>query len=189
MKDKIIIATIELINKRGLKFTMDELAARIHVSKRSLYEEFSSKTVLIGAVCQYIIGKLEAQEEAIMKDKSLPLQEKVGALLTVRPGEVENFDKDVYEDIRISYPEFWKRIEDARNNRLKRLEKMFAEAVDVGIVRPLNIKILNKLFVDTLDIFDSYKFLSSNNLTYKNTVATVLDIFFHGLLTEKGRRL
>jgi hypothetical protein len=60
--------------------------------------------------------------------------------------------------------------------------------VAAGIVRPLNIKILNKLFVDTLDIFDSYKFLSSNNLTYKNTVDTLLDIFFYGMLTDQGRQ-
>ena len=188
MRDKLIKATIELMNKHGLKFTMDELAAMVHVSKRSLYEEFASKTVLIEAVTRYIIGNLDAQEEALMANKDLSLQEKVSAILTVRPGEVENFDKDVYEDIRVSYPEFWKEIEQARNDRLKRLEKIFNDAVEQGIVRKVNIQILNKLFVDTLDIFDSYKFLSSNNLTYKNTVDMVLDIFFHGLLTDKGRR-
>ena len=188
MREKLITATIELINKHGLKFTMDELAALVHVSKRSLYEELASKTELIGAVCQYIIGNLEKQEEKLLANEDLPLQQKVVLLLTVRPGEVENFDKDVYEDIRISYPEFWREIEQARNDRLLRLEKIFDAAVAAGIVRPLNIKILNKLFVDTLDIFDSYKFLSSNNLTYKSTVDTLLDIFFYGLLTDKGRQ-
>ena len=110
MREKLITATIELINKHGLKFTMDELAALVHVSKRSLYEEFASKTELIGAVCQYIIGNLEKQEEKLLANEDLPLQQKVVLLLTVRPGEVENFDKDVYEDIRISYPEFWREI-------------------------------------------------------------------------------
>ncbi len=188
MRDKLINATIELINKHGLKFTMDELAAMVHVSKRSLYEEFASKTELIEAVVRYIIGNLDAQEEALLSNTDMSLQEKVGALLTVRPGEVENFDKDVYESIRVSYPKFWKEIEQARNDRLRRLEKILTNAVDQGLVRRLNINIVNKLFVDTLDVFDSYKFLSSNNLTYKNTVDMVLDIFFHGLLTDKGRR-
>lgn len=188
MRDKLIKATIELINKHGLKFTMDELAALVHVSKRSLYEEFTSKTVLIEAVTRFIIGNLDTQEEVILVDTNLSLQKKVSTLLTVRPGEVENFDKDVYEDIRISYPELWQEIEQARNDRLQRLEKIFNDAVAAGIVRPLNIKILNKLFVDTLGIFDSYKFLSSNNLTYKNTVDMLLDIFFYGLLTDLGRQ-
>jgi hypothetical protein len=38
---------------------------------------------------------------------------------------VENFDKDVYEDIRISYPEFWREIEQARNDRLHYAWKKF----------------------------------------------------------------
>jgi AcrR family transcriptional regulator len=80
MREKLITATIELINKHGLKFTMDELAALVHVSKRSLYEEFASKTVLIGAVCQYIIGNLETQEETSWLTGNCPAAKSPGSV-------------------------------------------------------------------------------------------------------------
>jgi hypothetical protein len=85
MREKLITATIELINKHGLKFTMDELAALVHVSKRSLYEEFASKTVLIGACASTSSATWKNRKKSSWLMKDLPLQQKVSASVNGSP--------------------------------------------------------------------------------------------------------
>ena len=45
-KERILIATIKLFNEKGLKFTMDDIAAELKISKKTIYQilKYPSKT-------------------------------------------------------------------------------------------------------------------------------------------------
>ena len=42
-KERFLEATIKVFNKKGLKFTMDDIANKLGVSKRTLYENIDIK--------------------------------------------------------------------------------------------------------------------------------------------------
>ena len=44
---KIINSTIDIFREKGVKFTMDDIANKLGVSKRTLYENINSKEVLL----------------------------------------------------------------------------------------------------------------------------------------------
>lgn len=50
MKDKILKVAEKVITRRGTKVTMDELAAALNMSKRTLYKQFASKEELIETI-------------------------------------------------------------------------------------------------------------------------------------------
>ena len=44
---KIINATIDIFREKGVKFTMDDIANKLGVSKRTLYENIDSKETIL----------------------------------------------------------------------------------------------------------------------------------------------
>ncbi len=44
LKDDILKATIQAFQKKGLKFTMDDLASLLGISKKTIYTVFMIKT-------------------------------------------------------------------------------------------------------------------------------------------------
>ena len=57
MKNKILDAVARLIEQYGLKkFTVDEVAAELHISKKTLYQYFSGKDEMIREYFEEILG-------------------------------------------------------------------------------------------------------------------------------------
>lgn len=184
MREIIIAAAVEEIKVRGLRFTMQDLAARLKVSKRSLYENFTSKEELIGALLEAVLADMERQEQKICDAGAAP-SEKLRQLLTVHPYDAEMFNKNIYEDLKRMFPRQWQLIETARLHRQQRLELLLAEGVACGELRPVNIGVVSQLLKDAFTSFTSYSFLDKNGLTYKGAMCELLDILLQGI-ARKG---
>ena len=182
MKERIMAATMEEVNIHGLKFTMNDLAKRLKISKRSLYENFPSKQDLIDSILTILLSNLEKQEKEIYQTQ-MPIIDKLKALLSILPYEAETFDKHIYEDLKTTFPEQWKKVELSRKIRMERIEKVLKVGIDAGIIRNINIYVLQEILKTSFDAFTTYRFLNSNNLTYKDAINAMLDILIHGLLT------
>ena len=74
-----------LYQERGVKFTMDELAARLRVSKKTLYEVVRSKEELIERALVYYFDAVEREQAAIREDNTLTALQKIERLLCVVP--------------------------------------------------------------------------------------------------------
>lgn len=77
MKNRIIKAFIEETHSNGIKFTMDDLAKRLGVSKRTLYENFSSKLEILEEIIALTFSEHEERSRSIREDKTLSLEEKI----------------------------------------------------------------------------------------------------------------
>ena len=58
MRDKIIDATVEEFKQNGLKFTMNDLAKRLGISKKTIYTVFESKQAVLGEAFVRTAGKV-----------------------------------------------------------------------------------------------------------------------------------
>ena len=59
MKDRLVQATLEEMESRSLKFTMDDLARKLHASKSSIYKIVDSKEDLIRLVMHWAMDKFD----------------------------------------------------------------------------------------------------------------------------------
>lgn len=50
VEEKIINQTIQLFQAKGLKFTLDELASELSISKKTIYQYFPSKEAILNEV-------------------------------------------------------------------------------------------------------------------------------------------
>lgn len=183
MRNRIIMAAVEEINLRGFKFTMSDLTKRLSISKSSLYENFSSKEELIGTILDMVLNDLRAQEKKIY-NSSLPIIEKLKAILLITPEVFEPFHNRVYDDLRLTYPEEWKKIIKFRKERMDRLADLLHQGMETGTIRRVNRSVVQQIIVSTMNDLMNYRFLAENNMTYSDAVAAMLDIVIHGLLDK-----
>ena len=183
MKNTILAAAIEEVRLRGLRFTMQDLAARLRVSKRSIYENFSSKEDLVSYMVDNILADMSRQEQAIC-EKQASCTSRLLQLLTVHPYEAEMFNKNIYEDLRRTFPKQWEKVEAARKLRLERIEQLLKAGIAAHELKPVNVGLVSEVIKSSFDSFTSYHFLEQNKLTYKEAMESLLQIMLEGIANK-----
>ncbi|MEG1963987.1 MAG: TetR/AcrR family transcriptional regulator [Clostridia bacterium] len=77
MKDKIILASIKLLENFSVKFTVDDIKNELKISKKTIYKYFESKDELAHAVFNYIIDNCITAQNNILESKQKPLDKMV----------------------------------------------------------------------------------------------------------------
>ena len=68
---KIVNATIDIFREKGVKFTMDDLANRLGVSKRTLYENIDSKETLLNLLVDEVFDSVTEKGKEVINDDSI----------------------------------------------------------------------------------------------------------------------
>lgn len=71
MKEHIICESIESLRKEGLRFSIDTLAERLNISKKTIYKYFPTKEALAFALYQRYYGDIKAQAERLASESSV----------------------------------------------------------------------------------------------------------------------
>ena len=58
LKESILRGTIQVFNKKGLKFTMDDIARELSISKKTIYTVFTDKGALVLQMVDYIFDSM-----------------------------------------------------------------------------------------------------------------------------------
>lgn len=74
---KIVNATINIFKEKGVKFTMDDLANNLGVSKRTLYENIDSKETLLNLLVDDIFDSITEKGKEILNDATIDNLEKL----------------------------------------------------------------------------------------------------------------
>ena len=85
LREKCIHQTIQLCSSQGLDFTMSQLAAKLGISKKTLYVLFKSKEALLLEVVNYMFDGVKASEAELLARQDLDLAEKLCRLVVVIP--------------------------------------------------------------------------------------------------------
>lgn len=76
IREKIIAEALHEINRRGADFHMDDLARNLRISKRTLYEHFSSKQEIIEKSMLSLIDDIHEQHVALLANTEMTTEEK-----------------------------------------------------------------------------------------------------------------
>ena len=83
LKDDILEATIKAFQKKGLKFTMDNIASLLGISKKTIYTVFPDKNSLVLEMVDYCFSSIKESEQKVLQDLSLDTVGKIRAILGV----------------------------------------------------------------------------------------------------------
>ena len=181
MKERIAKASIELIYDKGIRFTMNDLAGHLGVSKRTLYEHFPSKDAIIGCIVDDAILQIQRQSIAIYNNPQLNVVDKLRAALAMLPDDFKFIFTRILDDVRRFHPEEWKKIDDLLLHEWSIVEKLLIEGMASGHLRQTSVPArLQVLKGATYALFEP-KYLAENKVTLEESITAMADVFMDGL--------
>jgi len=185
--DRIFFGAIEEFREKGIKFTMDSLASRIGISKRTLYETVPSKINLVELVIDRTFADVKSQQKEIFENDELSLTDKLKLLFTIVPSYSEKIDYRRVIEIKRSYPHLYEKISNNLNSDWDRTIALLEEGMDAGVIRRKNLIVLKALLVEIFERMLDGNFLIQNSITYEMAMKETLSIVFEGILSDDAR--
>lgn len=186
LRERIINTALQMFSRRGIRgITMDDIAASLGISKRTLYEVFADKESLLEAC----IRKRHHENETYALAVQASARNVLEVLLKCYQRSVEMYhatNRRFFEDIK-KYPKVYQLMLNRQNRDSEAFIRFFREGVEQGIFRSdINFGIMDLLLREQLDmlmdtdICERYPFPE----VYESIVFT----YIRGISTEKGAR-
>lgn len=184
-KDKIIALFRELAEERGFYgATVDELAGRNNMSKRTIYRYFKSKEEIIAAVMQQFMVDTEQEVFQVLQSAANPI-EKITLFVKLIAERLRVLSPRVLSELQRYYPDIWEQVEQFRAEKIKYLIQIIIEGSKEGYFKEINPTIVTASLLATVRAVVNPTFVVENNLTIEEAFTTVLNTFLYGIASNR----
>ena len=172
LKERIIATATEAFTTKGIKsITMDDIAAALGISKRTLYEVFVDKDRYLQEVYEQSHNVLEV-------------------ILAVFQKSIEMFhktNKRFFEDIK-KYPKVYNMMKERSESDSEKTMSFFMLGVEQGIFRSdVNFAIVNLLVREQFDVLLNTDVC--NEYSFIEVYESIMFTYIRGISTEKGAKV
>lgn len=181
LREAILDGTIKAFNKKGLKFTMDDIAAQLGISKKTIYTVFSDKNSLISEMVDYCFDFIKESEKRVLEDNSLDTVEKIRAILGVLPDGYKDIDFRQLYLLKDKYPKIYKKVEQRLETGWETTIALLEQGMEEGKIRTVKIPILKTMMEATIEQFFRRDVLIANKISYQEALDEVVNILVDGI--------
>ncbi len=174
-------SVINQFNKKGMKFTMDDISRELHISKKTIYKEFEDKNELFFATVDYGFSAIKNKEAEVLADDSLDLIEKISRLIVCLPDNYKNIDfRRVYQ-LKEKYPLVYQKVAHRIETDWEETDKLLLQAMEEGLIRKVPLNIIKLMIEGAIERFLSSEDLNDTDLSYEDALNQMIDIMINGL--------
>lgn len=187
---RIVTAAREHFFAHGLRsVTMDDLAAELGMSKKTLYAEFLSKTDLLRAVLLDKFRSVEAELDHIMAQSSVNALAELQQLLACMQRHTGEIQPSFVRDIRREAPELFKLVENRRRELIQRyFGRIFDDGRRAKIIRSdISTELILEILLGAVQSIMNPAKMEALGLSPKTGYSAIIAVILEGVLTEKGR--
>ena len=190
-KERILLKAHELFNRYGIRsVSMDDIAAQLGMSKKTLYQYYADKDELVNAVFSGIMDHNKKECTGCRSNGEDAIHE-VFLSFDMLEGMLSEMNPSILFDMQKYHPSAFRKFEDYRNNFLYGLIR---ENIERGIKEELyrsdvDVEILTRYRLFSIMIsFDSDVF-PANKTKLVYIEQQLLEHYLWGLATNKGQKL
>lgn len=187
LRETILEGTIVVFNRKGLKFTMDDVAKALSMSKKTIYTVFDDKESLFLTMVDYIFDKIKESERRVLEDESLDTLEKIRRILGVMPEGYREIDLRQLYALRDRFPQIYARVEERLENGWESTIALIARGIEEGAIRPVPIPLVKMMMEASLEQFFQRDILIQNQMNYVDALEQVVDILVYGIAARENR--
>jgi AcrR family transcriptional regulator len=177
----ILDGTISAFNQKGIKFTMDDIAKQIGMSKKTIYKVFADKEQLFLAMVDYLFDGIKESEQAVLEDENLDTLGKLHKILGVMPEGYKDVDFRQLYLLRDKYPTIYKQVEQRLETGWENTIALMEQGMEEGVLRKVRIPIVKMMLEAALEQFFQRDILIQNGITYQEALTQVVDILIMGI--------
>lgn len=187
LRERIVVAAMEAFRSKGIKsITMDDIAAALGISKRTLYEVFSDKESLL----KECILKAQEDRDKYLQQVYEESHNVLEVILAVFQKSIEMFhqtNKRFFEDIK-KYPRVYEMMRARQDSDSEKTMSFFKVGVDQGIFRSdVNFAIVNMLVREQFDVLLNTDIC--NEYPFIEVYESIMFTYIRGISTEKGAKV
>ena len=180
----ILEGTIRAFNRKGLKFTMDDVAKELSMSKKTIYTIFRDKESLFFAMVDYLFDSIKESEQCVLNDESLDTLEKIRKVLGVIPEGYREIDFRQLYLLREKYPAIYQRVEERLETGWENTIALLEQGMREGVVRKVSIPIVKMMMEAAIEQFFQRDILLQNGISYMDALDEVVGILVDGIRTR-----
>jgi AcrR family transcriptional regulator len=179
-KKEILKAAAVEFQKQGLKFTMNDVAVRLHISKKTIYTMYSSKEELLTAMLDDGFAGIQKRKQSVLQE-DIPLRQKIRKIMIVLPDEYKLIDFRQFSSINEKYPEVYKRLQYHLEHNWKPVIELLCDGMENGSIRRISIPALKQMVASTIESFLTEDILKKNSMSYEEGLNAMMDIIMDGI--------
>lgn len=191
VRERIVAEAREQFFRHGYSaFTMDELAAALGMSKKTLYVHFEGKDGLIRAMFERFAAELRAAAETVLADRSLSFAEKLRGFAGEVMERLARVSPAILADLQRFAPGLHRHVEQLRGKNLPYIfGRLIEEGQRVGAVRDsVSPVFAGEFYLHAMQGLLQPVALQRMQVRPEEAFENGLRIFFGGLLTPAGQR-
>ena len=181
LKKEILAGTMAVYADKGVKFTMDDLAKQLGMSKKTIYLVYREKKTLFMAMVDYVFDSIKVSEQEVIDDPTTTTVEKIRKILGVLPDSYKSMDLGQLYILREKYPDIYAKVEERLETGWEQTIALMAPGIRDGVIRPVNIGLVKMMFEASIEQFFSRDILVRNGIDYMDALNEVVDIIVDGI--------
>jgi AcrR family transcriptional regulator len=185
LRVRILDEAARLFDSKGIKFTMDDLARSLAVSKKTIYTVFEDKrSIMIETIDRFFDDALAAEEE-ILRDSSLSTIEQLRMIIGSVPERYTQNDLSQLYVLKEKYPSVYRHWQHSRENYWQGVRDLLNKGMEEGVIRPVSLPIFKTMFQSTIEQFFQNDVLIQNHISYRDALAEVAGILVEGIRVKE----
>lgn len=188
LREKILENTLLVFNKKGLKFTMDDIAGAMGISKKTIYTVFKDKEELFLAVVDYMFDSIKDSEKQVMQDDTLSTVDKIRMVLGVMPDGYKDVDFRQLYILKDKFPKIYAKVEERLESGWEQTIALIEKGMEEGVIRKISIPIVKVMMEAALEQFFQRDILLRSGLTYQEALTEVVNLLVDGMTVVSERR-
>lgn len=189
-KEKYAAKTMEVFRHSGLNISIDEIAEKSGVTKKTLYNHFESKEGLLKFCLQAFVSDLEKKIAVMYSEEINSIEGFKSGIYGM--GEVfHSLSPVFFDDLKRIYPElsgnqhkaaFGSFLEGMKRNLMKgKKEKLYRQDI--------NVEMISRFFITSVVSFFISSVLRHSEYSAKDYFKSITDYHLHAVVTPKGQRI
>jgi len=169
--------------------TMDDIAAELAMSKKTLYSHFRSKAELLQAAVIDKHQAIEADLERIASQSSSDSLAAIKQLLAKMQQHLGEIHPAFMRNIRREAPDLFEFVEIRRRDLIHRyFGKILAQGRRAGIIRKdIPIRLIIEIWLGVVQAIMNPEKLTELDLTPEQGFSAIISVILKGLMTAEGR--
>lgn len=183
--DKVLNGGLELYKSGNSLFTMDELAASLKMSKKTIYKFFPDKETLYIKICERFFDGVREVKNEVVRQKDLPVTTRLRKMLGLMPENYKGIEFRQLYILKDKHPRVYEYIEQRLESDWQSTIDLLNEGMANGELRQFSIPVFKTMMETSLERFFERDVLVKNNITYEDALSEVVTILVDGITAKK----
>ena len=185
--NQILEEGFDSVAETGVRaFTVESLAKRLAMSKKTIYKFFPTKEKLIRSIMQFVFTQINSTFKRVMADESNPAVQfiKIMETITKFAGKAP---LNKIAELKSLYPDIWKEIESFRLSHQEDFYTILYNAQEQGLARDdINMRSASIIYINIINSTFQPEFFLKNDLAISETIRGFVQVVARGIFTDKG---